>query len=79
MKNEIITCFSPFIISSCRVRFGLFIFFLTFSEKQAAISETFCIFAQILLFGIKMLNLNRTDGKETNKRTIEPTWVSPRW
>lgn len=47
MKNEIITCFSPFILSSCRVRFGLFIFFLTFSEKQAAISESICIFALI--------------------------------
>ena len=47
MKNEIITCFSPFILSSYRVRFGLFIFFLTFSEKQAAISESICIFALI--------------------------------
>lgn len=47
MKNEIITCFSPFILSSCRVCFGLFIFFLTFSEKQAAISESICIFALI--------------------------------
>lgn len=47
MKNEIITCFSPFILSSCRVRFGLFIFFLTFSAKQAAISESICIFALI--------------------------------
>lgn len=48
----------PFILLSS---FGLFIFFLTFSEKQAAISETFCIFARILLFGIKMLEfkLNR--------------------
>ena len=47
MKNEIITCFSPFILSSYRVRFGLFIFFLAFSEKQAAISESICIFALI--------------------------------
>ena len=47
MKNEIITCFSPFILSSYRVRFGLFIFFLTFSEKQAAISESIRIFALI--------------------------------
>ena len=47
MKNEIIIYFSPFILSSCRVRFGLFIFFLTFSAKQAAISESLCIFALI--------------------------------
>lgn len=47
MKNEIIIYFSPFSLSSCRVRFGLFIFFLTFSEKQAAISESICIFALI--------------------------------
>ena len=47
MKNEIIIYFSPFSLSSYRVRFGLFIFFLTFSEKQAAISESICIFALI--------------------------------
>jgi DNA polymerase V len=47
MKNEIIIYFSLFILSSYRVRFGLFIFFLTFSEKQAAISESICIFALI--------------------------------
>lgn len=38
---------ASFILSSCQVSFGMFIFFLTFSEKQAAISESICIFALI--------------------------------
>lgn len=66
----------PFILPSS---FWLVHLFSHFFRETSRYIRNFCIFAQILLFGIKMLNLNRTDGKETNKRTIEPTWVSPRW